>query len=241
MSSNEKNYYDDDDGGTTMDVNLFKAIGLYQLLHPVECGLDSGLCRMAVKAIMALTLGLQSMQVYRLYLARHDIPMLANMAVLVIYGFMCLFKGYTLAAHADRICITLEAARYAFTDCGNRNPSLMRRCRTRLSAILRTFVGLSFGTLVVWLIIPWLLASEYDDKPIVWAIVYVVESFILTVNVFCWSSFDCYLVTMCFVFDALFRTMSFGYEKVGRGLHPLTVQPFDDHHSTDSGECFSLY
>jgi hypothetical protein len=119
-------------------------------------------------------------------------------------------------ANADRMCATLEATRYAFTGCGGRDPSELRRCRATLSAILRTFVALSFGTLFVWVLIPWFMASEYDDMPYVWAVVYVVESIILTVNVFCWTSFDCYLVTMCFVFDALFRTMSTGYETLGR-------------------------
>ncbi|XP_029342048.1 uncharacterized protein LOC100572802 [Acyrthosiphon pisum] len=234
-SSNERDYKCED-GGTAMDVKLFKAIGMYQLLHPVECGLNSDLCRKTAMMVVGLTVGLQLMQVFRLYLARHDIPMFANMAMLVVYGFMCLLKGYTLANHADRICITLEVARYAFTDCGRRDPSLMRRCRARLSTILRTFVGLSFGTLVVWLVMPWFLASEYDGKPLIWAVVYVVESIILTVNVFCWTSFDCYLVTMCFVFEAIFRTMSSGYEKVGRGqpIHPHTNQPFGDHRRSDS-------
>nr|UMT69221.1 odorant receptor 22 [Myzus persicae] len=234
--SSDEGDYNCKDSGTIVDVDLFKAIGVYQLLHPVECGLDSGLCRMAVKIIVGLTLGLQSIQVCRLYLARYDIPMFANMGVLVVYGLMCLFKGYTLATHADRICTTLEVARYSFTSCGGRYPSLMRQCRARLSTILRTFVGLSFGTLFVWLIIPWFLTSEYDDKPIVWAVVYVVESIIFTVNVFCWTSFDCYLVTMCFVFEAVFRTMSYGYENVGRvhRLYPHAVQPFLDYRSKDS-------
>ncbi|KAL4119061.1 hypothetical protein QTP88_011930 [Uroleucon formosanum] len=228
--------YRNEDGGTVMDVKLFKSIGMYQLLHPATLHLDRDLCRIAAMVVVGLTLGMQQMQIFRLYLARHDIPMFANMAMLVVYGFMCLLKGYTIAAHADRICITLEVARYAFTGCGGRDPSLMRRCRARLSPILRTFVGLSFGTLVVWLVMPWFLTSEYDDQPIIWAIVYVVESVILIVNVFFWTSFDCYLVTMCFVFNATFRTMSFGYEKVGRGQHlqPHTIQPFCDHYISDS-------
>ncbi|KAE9532665.1 hypothetical protein AGLY_009746 [Aphis glycines] len=207
---------DDANGGTVLDVELFKSIGMYQLLRPVECGLDVGRCRSAALVVVFMTLGLQSMQVARLYLARHDFQMFANMAVLVINGLMCLLKGYMVVANADRMCSTLDAARYAFTGCGGRDPSELRRCRATLSTILRTFVALSFGTLFVWVLIPWFMASEYDDMPTVWAVVYVVESTILTVNVFCWTSFDCYLVTMCFVFDALFRTMSTGYETLGR-------------------------
>lgn len=238
-SSTEEDYQNED-GGTVVDVKLFKSIGLYQLLHPVECGLDSGLCRKAAMVVVGLTLGMQLMQIFRLYLARYDIPMFANMAMLVVYGFMCLLKGYTIAAHADRICITLEVARYGFTGCGGRDPSKLRQCRVRLSMILRTFVALSFGTLIVWLVMPWFLASEYDDKPIIWAVVYVVESIILIVNVFFWTWFDCYLVTMCFVFNAAFRTMSSGYEKVGCGQHlqPHTIKPIDDQRISDSGECF---
>ncbi|KAF0765148.1 odorant receptor 22c-like [Aphis craccivora] len=207
---------DDADGGTVLDVKLFKSIGMYQLLRPAECGLNADRCRSAALGVVFMTLGLQSMQVCRLYLARHDFQMFANMAVLVINGLMCLLKGYMVVANADRMCATLDATRYAFTGCGGRNPSELRRCRATLSTILRAFVALSFGTLFVWVLIPWFMASEYDDMPTVWAVVYIVESTILTVNVFCWTSFDCYLVTMCFVFDALFRTMSTGYETLGR-------------------------
>ncbi|XP_050054942.1 odorant receptor 46a-like [Aphis gossypii] len=227
-----------EDGGTAVDVGLFKAIGMYQLLYPAECGLNDGGhgYRTAVLAAMGLVLGLQSMQVCRLYLARHDIQMFANMGMLVVYGFMCLLKGHTTATNASRICVTLDAARYAFTGCGGRDPSVMRRCRATLSTILRTFVALSFGTLVVWVIIPWFVASEYDDMPTVWAVVYVVESIIFTVNVFLWTSFDCYLVTMCFVFDALFRTMSAGYEKLGHASRPHSHgrQPLRSHRGQDT-------
>ncbi|XP_025196562.1 odorant receptor 22c-like [Melanaphis sacchari] len=218
------------DGGTVVDVRLFKSIGVYQLLHPVECGIDAVLWRTVALVVVCLTLGLQSMQVCRLYLARHDFQMFANMAVLVINGLMCLFKGYLVVVNADRMCATLDAARYTFTGCGSHDPSELRRCKVTLTVILRTFVALSFGTLFVWVIIPWFMTSEYDDQPVVWAVVYVVESIILTVNVFCWTSFDCYLVTMCFVFDALFRTMSTGYGTLGRcrsGVKSSAGQRFD--------------
>jgi len=204
------------EGGTVLDVELFQMIGVHQLLRPDEYGLDGDLYRAAAKVIVGLTLGLQSMQVCRLYLARNDIPMFANIGVMVINGLMCLLKGYMVAANADQMSTTLNAARYAFTKCGSRDPSKLRLCRARLSTILRTFVGLSFGTLIVWLVMPWFMASDYDDQPSIWAVVYVIESIILTVNVFCWTSFDCYLVTMCFVFEALFCTMSTGYETLGR-------------------------
>lgn len=201
---------------TILDEKLFKMIGVYQLLRPAEHGLDAGLCRTAAKAVVGLTFGLQSMQVCRLYLARHDIQMFANFGVLIINGLMCLLKGYMVVANADRMSVTLDAARYTFTNCGRRDPSKLRMCRIRLSKILRTFVGLSFGTLIVWLIMPWFIQSEYDEMPIIWTAVYVIESIILTVNVFCWTSFDCYLVTMCYVLEALFCTMSTGYETLGR-------------------------
>ncbi|XP_026823092.1 uncharacterized protein LOC113561082 [Rhopalosiphum maidis] len=237
IAGDEDDKYDREDGGTAVDVELFKTIGIYQLLYPAECGLNASRCRTAVLAVMGLTLGLQSMQVCRLYLARHDIQMFANMGMLLVYGFMCLLKGYTTTVNADRMGVTLDAARYAFTGCGGSDPSVMRRCRATLSAILRTFVALSFGTLFVWVLIPWFMASEYDDMPTVWAVVYVVESVIFTVNVFLWTSFDCYLVTMCFVFNALFRTISAGYEKLGhrhRLLYPHGHQPL--HHSRYSAD-----
>ncbi|XP_029342650.1 odorant receptor 46a-like [Acyrthosiphon pisum] len=191
-------------------------IGVHQLLRPDEYGQDNDLYRTAAKVIVGLTLVLQSMQVCRLYLARHDITMFAYIGVMIINGLMCLLKGYMVAAKADQMSATLTAANYAFTKCGGRDPSKLRLCRARLSAILRTFVGLSFGTLIVWLTMPWFMASDYDDQPFIWGVVYVIESIILTVNVFCWTSFDCYLVTMCFVFEAQFCTMSTGYETLGR-------------------------
>ncbi|XP_060863396.1 uncharacterized protein LOC132939967 [Metopolophium dirhodum] len=200
------------DDGTVLDVELFQIIGVYQLLQPGEYTMY----RTVAKVVVGLTLGLQSMQVCRLYLVRHDIPMFANIGVMVINGLMCLLKGYMVTANAEQMSVTLNAARYSFTRCGGRDPSKLRLCRARLSAILRTFVGLSFGTLIVWLVMPWFMASDYDDQPFLWAAVYAVESIILTVNVFCWTSFDCYLVTMCFVFEALFCTMSSGYETLGR-------------------------
>ncbi|XP_022167641.1 odorant receptor 22c-like [Myzus persicae] len=206
----------DTEGGTILDVELFKIIGVYQLLRPDEFGLNARLCRTTAIVVVCLTLGLQSMQVCRLYLARHDLQMFANVGVMIINGLMCLLKGYMVAANADRMSATLNAARYAFTGCGNRDQSKLRLCRARLSTILRTFVRLSFGTLIVWVVMPWFMASEYDDTPSIWATVYVIESIILTVNVFCWTSFDCYLVTMCFVLEALFCTMSTGYETLGR-------------------------
>ncbi|KAL4119059.1 hypothetical protein QTP88_011928 [Uroleucon formosanum] len=204
------------EGGTVLDVELFQIIGVHQLLRPDEYGLDGSLYRAAAKVVVGLTLGLQSMQVYRLYLARNDIPMFANIGVMVINGLMCLLKGYMVATNADQMSATLDAACYAFTKCGGRDPSKLHLCRVRLSMILRTFVALSFGTLIVWLVMPWFMASDYDDQPSIWMVVYVIESIILTVNVFCWTSFDCYLVTMCFVFEALFCTMSTGYETLGR-------------------------
>lgn len=204
------------EGSTVMDVELFKIIGVHQLLRPDEHGLDGSLYRAAVKVVVCLTLGLQSIQVCRLYLVRNDIPMFANIGVMVINGLMCLLKGYMVAVNADQMSTTLDAARYAFTKCGGRNPSKLRLCRVRLSMILRTFVILSFGTLIVWLVMPWFMTSDYNSQSSIWVAVYVVESIILTVNVFCWTWFDCYLVTMCFVFEALFCTMSTSYETLGR-------------------------
>jgi len=72
-------------------VEPFKAIGVHQRLR-------SGRYRMATLTVVGLTIVLQSMQVFRLYLARHSFQMFADMAVLVVCGFLP--KGYADVDHA---------------------------------------------------------------------------------------------------------------------------------------------
>lgn len=63
----------------------------------------------------------------------------------------------------------------------------------------------------------WFPLSEslYNRLP-VWTLVYAVEAFVGSVDVYNWLLFDCYLVTMCMVLTAQFETMSTAYETLGR-------------------------
>ncbi|XP_016657950.2 odorant receptor 2a-like [Acyrthosiphon pisum] len=227
---------------TVVDVMLFKAIGLYQLLCPADRGGYSVRSRRALMTALGLSFALHSFQVPYLYYALNDLQRFAYMAAVIIYGMMCSFKGYVLVTNADRLWLVLNAADYGYTGCGHRDPSRLRRCRATLSALLRTFVALSYGTLIVWIVLPFFVdeytgitnsdgtvtryrttihnmqypipLAVYNSRP-VWALIYVTELYVCIVNVFIWSLFDCYLVTMCFVLNAQFHTMSAGYGTLG--------------------------
>lgn len=234
-----------EDGGTVVDEPLFKAIGLYQLLHPDEgAGQRRRWYRTAYICVLWLTFGLQCVQIVGLYFTLHDFRRFAYMTVLAVNGMMCVLKGYVLVTNADRLRAVLDVARYGFTTAGRRDPGALLRCRTTLSTLLRTFVTISFSTLTVWTVTPlfmdshvpiprpdgtvghyrttidnlWLpgmSVSLYNSTP-VWATIYLMEVYICVVNVVSWSMFDCYMVTTCFVLNAQFRTIAAGYETLGR-------------------------
>ncbi|XP_022167615.1 uncharacterized protein LOC111031819 [Myzus persicae] len=237
---------------TAVDVMLFKTIGLYQLLCPADRGGYSVRFRRLLMTALGLSFALHSFQVPCLYYALNDLQRFAYMAAVIIYGMMCSFKGYVLVTNADRLWLVLDAAGYAFTGCGHRDPSKLRRCRATLSALLRTFVALSYGTLVVWIALPFFVdeytgvtnldgtvtryrttihnmqfpvpLTVYNSRPF-WALIYFTEVFVCIVNVFIWSLFDCYLVTMCFVLNAQFHTMSAGYCTLGSRRRRESSQP----------------
>lgn len=234
------------DDGAVVDEPLFKAIGLYQLLHPAE-GTRQRWYRTVYLCVLWLTFGLQCVQIVGLYFTLHDFRRFAYMTVLAVNGMMCVLKGYVLVTNADRLQAVLDVARYGFTTSGLRDPGALRRCRATLSKLLRTFVTISFSTLTVWTVTPlfmdshvpiaqpdgtigyyrttidnlWLpgmSVSLYNSTP-VWATIYLMEVYICFVNVISWSLFDCYMVTTCFVLNAQFRTIAAGYETLGRSYH----------------------
>ncbi|XP_060833372.1 odorant receptor 46a-like [Rhopalosiphum padi] len=228
---------------TAVDVTLFKTIGLYQLLCPANRGGYSARSRHALLTVLGLSFALHAFQVPWLYYALNDLQRFAYMAAVIIYGMMCAFKGYVLVTNADRLWSVLDAAGYAYTECGRRNPLWLRRCGVTLSAMLRSFVALSYATLIVWIALPFFVdeftgiinldgtvtryrttihnmqfpvpLALYNSRP-VWMLIYFTEVAVCIVNVFIWSMFDCYLVTMCFVLNAQFHTMSAGYVTLGR-------------------------
>lgn len=223
---------------TAADLPLFKAIGLYQLLNDDS----NGWYRTVFLALLRVAFTLQAVQVVGLYYVLHDFERFANMVVLVISGFMCLAKGYVLVTNVDRAQTTLHTARYAFTSCGRRDQDPLRRCGLALSRMLRTFTVISYTTLFIWILAPYfmdghVLITDADNtvhqyrmtinnlwipvsasvfnRPPVWTLVYLVEGFMITINVFSWTLFDCYLITMCFVLNTQLYTLTIAYEQIG--------------------------
>lgn len=227
---------------TIMDVKLFKAIGIYQLLQPSNEGGFGDRYRTWMLIILSLIAGLQCMQIIRLYLALDDLQLFLYVAMLTTTILICTFKMYVMVTNLEKLWTMLDAARYGFTSCGRRDPSRLRRFRDTLSIWLRTFVALSSVTMIVWMFTPWFMdkyvpfakldgtvgyyrtsifnlwfplsESLYNWLP-VWALVYAIEAFVCFMDVFNWSLFDCYLVTMCIVLTAHFETMSAAYETLG--------------------------
>lgn len=241
---------DEDSAGTVVDIKLFKVIGLYQLLCPAY-GLSGDRYRMVLLTVLRIAFALQVTQLFGLYYALNDLQRFTNMAVLVVCGMLCLFKGYVLITEAGRIWAVLDAARFGFMSSRRgrrRQQSALHRCRATLSVLLRTFVTFSYVTLAIWLAVPYLMdayvsiadphgivdryrlninnlwvpvsGSVYNALP-VWTMFYMIEAFLIIVNVFCWTTFDCFMITVCFALNAQFRTVSAGYQTLGRLRSPL--------------------
>lgn len=224
-----------DVGATAVDVGLFKAIGLYQLLRP------GTRYRVAMRALLLLAFALHSTQLFGLYFAAGDLQRFINIAALVVCGTLCVYKGHVMVANVDRIWDTLHVAGYEFVTCAGRDESELRRAGALVRVVLRAFVVISYQTLAIWTAVPW-LTDDHDgtagarrmtinnlwtplpvavyNAPPVWAAVYATEVFLITVNVFCWALFDCYLVTMCFVLNAQFHTIAAAYEKLAWSSPP---------------------
>ncbi|VVC25230.1 Olfactory receptor, insect [Cinara cedri] len=232
---------DDENDHTVMDVKLFKTIGLYHLLQPT-----GKIYRTRVKVIVKVMIALHLTQIFGLYYAINDLKRFANMTVLSISGLSCLFKGYVLVTNGSKLRSMLEVAGYEFMESSHRDPSKLHQCKGRLCVLLRMFTVCSYSTLVIWIVGPffvggyelitnldgnvseyrttinnqWVPVSEsmYNLTP-VWAFFYAIEALMLIVNVFCWTNFDCFLVTMCFVLNAQFHILSAGYESIGHRGH----------------------
>lgn len=230
---------DGDAETTAVDVSLFKAIGLHQLLWPGR----GRAFRNVVAALMAVSLAVLITQLAGLYVFSNDFQRFAFLSVVVVYSSMCLLKGRVLLVNADRLRGGLELAAYAFTSSGRRDPSRLRRCRALLGGLLRTFTAISYATLAVWLLAPWIVGGHatlirldgtvaehrtnifglwvpvseatYNSQP-VWALIYATEVVMCTLNVVVWLLFDCYVMTMCYVLNAQFRAVADEYETLGR-------------------------
>ncbi|CAI6344477.1 unnamed protein product [Macrosiphum euphorbiae] len=230
------------DDETAVDLTLFKVIGLQRLLDP---GSKGRRLRAMYKWIACLTLTIQLMQVVGLYTSVNDVQRFASLAVLAFNEITCSFKGILLVTNADRMRAVLDVAMYRYTTCGYRQPANMRLTSATVSTLLRTFTMIAYFMLVTWIVIPlftgvdyvqiehsdgtagayrktidniWLpgMSETVYNWPPVWATIYATEVVMLTVDAVIWVMFDCYLITVCFVLNAQFRTLAAGYETIGR-------------------------
>jgi len=238
---------------TIVDDRLFKAICLHQILHPAHG--SNRYYTVAFKAAMWLTFCVQIVQLVGLFFAVNDLQRFAFTTTVVSNAFLCLFKGYVMVVHADRLLSGLETVRYDFTSCSARNQRTVHRSRAVLSKVLRTFAVISWVTCVIWATTPLLTTGDYlpltnNDGTVsryrvtiynvwlpvpvtvynatpVWALVYAVETISCFFNVFSWLLFDCYVVTMCFAFNAQFHTLSASYGTIGHRDHFGSPTPHD--------------
>jgi len=203
-------------------MSLFKKMGLYQLLWPTS-GRTS---RIVMLTVLWLALTIQFVQTCRLYWALDDVQQFLFLVSVLLTGLMCIFKGFMVVYKADAMWPVLEVAKFGFTACGRRYPDELRRCRRVVSIWLHVFIMVSYGTLVFWIFPPLFARSSSTYSWPIWTIVYLMESFILTVNVFSWLLFDCYFVTVTFALYAQSVTMATSYENIGRRSSGSCATPF---------------
>lgn len=230
---------------TIVDNKLFKAICLHQILDPTNG--SNRYYRLVLIAFMYMSFGVQIVQFVGLYFTIHDLQRFGFVTTTLSDAFLCIFKGYVLVMNADKLRASLEVARYEFTSCGGRDQRLLRQSRAVLSTILRTFTVLSWCTCFIWALGPlftmddFLQVTEADgivsryrvlifnvwlpipttvyNTTTVWTLLYAVEVIVCFLNVFNWLLFDSYVVTMCFTFNAQFRTVSTSCMSIGHRDH----------------------
>lgn len=233
---------DNNDSETIVDLRLFKAIGLYQLLSPVRSDAASGY-RTALLTSTVIIVGVFAVQTATLYLTVDDFSRFAYIVMTITMVSTNSFKSYTLIRRACPMWRALEPARYAFTTSARHDPSELFRCRDAVRTVLRTFAALNYCALSIWLITPWFvhetipitnvdgtvamcrtsvlniwtpLSENAYNSPLVFAAVYAFEIFICSYCVFIITVFDIYVMTMSFVLVANFRTVAARYQTLGR-------------------------
>lgn len=248
----------EDAGSDLVDVRLFKAIGLYSVMEPVPDSRRALKYRKAFAACVWLMLGTCVTQLGALYFMLKDFERLSQIVLVVNVSLTTCSKGYVLVRHPDRMWRVLELARYTFTTSGRRDPSELIRCRSALATLGRTFVALNYCVLFVWLSSPffireplrvvhrdgtvaehraavqnlWTPLSDdtYNSTPC-WTIIYCFEVYIGAFNVFVWVIFDCYMMAVCLVLNAQFRTVTAAYQTLGNRRHrdhSTTTGHYDD-------------
>lgn len=237
----------DYDDGAVLAENLFKAIGLYQLLqNSSKCGRENRYRKYSIICLWLTFVAICLLPV-RLYLDSNDLQLFQF--ELMVTGNMIIdaIKGYLVIVNADKIWDFLEAARYGFTG-GRQDPSRIHRCRYLLSIWLHAYIILVIGTVILWILTPlfareylqltkmdgttgnyrasvinlWYPVTEsmYNWLPI-WAMIYMYEAFMFTVYMVFVLFYDLFLITMCVIFVVQFESLSAAYETLGHQNHHI--------------------
>lgn len=232
-----------DSNKTIVDEKLFKIIGLYYVLSPTQDGRSEHKYRKILIVVSLLMLAIFITQIGALYFALNDFQRLAHMIMVLSFCLITCFKGYVLVRNANRMWPVLELGRYSFTSSGHRDPSKLIQCRAVVFTMVRLFAMFNYCVLAVWLVSPffihepitiihldgtvskhptvilnvWVPLSEakYNSPPY-WTVIYGIEVLITIFNVIVWTMFDCYMMTVCFVLDAQFRTVATAYQTTGQ-------------------------
>jgi len=210
--------------GTAVDVKLFETIGLYKLMRPASRGGDryrkagfAVLCWAVAALVVAATTQFVQFN-WMIQKNMYDIRHIVYAPILFTYGTMCVYKGLTVIKHGDRMRSTLDVAKYEYTSIGRRDATELRQCRGRVSVWLRVYVVFSMLTVLMWCVEPWTTAAVEDGGAhavVVWAMYNIAETCVICINTVCYSMFDCYLVTVCFVLNAQYRSVARAYSSIG--------------------------
>jgi len=232
-----------DGDGSAVDAKLFKTIGLYQLLRPYETGSAGDRCKTALLFVIRISFGFLLTQVVRILLATGDLERFVFTILINTTLLNMQYKYYVMVTNADSLRDIMDVTSYGFTSCGRRDRTPLHRCRDAFRPWLRVYTIISVLSTLVWVISP-LLVADYApfDKldgtvgcyrqtvynmwfPIserahnwtpVWSALYAVEIVITVITLPGWVLFDCYLVTVCMLLAAQFRTMTATCETLGR-------------------------
>lgn len=248
----------EDASSSIVDVQLFKSIGLYRILGPVQDNQHASKYRRVLITCVCVMLSVSATQLGAMYFMLKDFERMAQIFMAVTISLTSCTKGYVLARQADRLWRILEMARYGFTLSGRRNPSELNRSRAMISSLGKTYALFSLYVFVVWMVSPFFIREPlrvihrdgtvaelrvsvqnlwtplpdavYNSMPY-WIIIYSIESFIGMFNVLVFVMFDCYMMTVCLVFNAQFRSVTAAYQSLGNRLHrddSITTGHYDE-------------
>lgn len=217
--------------GTAVDTALFETIGLSKILRPPAGASAAHRLSATARLICWLAVGPQVVQTVLLFRSRDRGMQLVYEAVVVVNVLLSTYKGVVVMAHADDLRDVLRVADHGFTRCSRRRPSEMRRTGAALSAWLRTFFGLAYGSLILWSVALWLGGTAGPPGAaraawVAWSAVYTVSLF---VALYCVTVYDCCLITACLALDAQFRTASASCATVGH-RRPTPAAAFSSPH-----------